>query len=477
MAFRCSRSISRRNFLFDSVLAAAAGSVLTFPAGVAAQEPELCAPPASGKPPIPFKPDTTLKVLPRKSAATLSADEIKRLRAAYKALRDLRTKDPSDPRGWLQQANIHCWNCGGGLKDTKAPEIHGSWLFLPWHRAYLYFHERILADLIGDPTFRLPYWNWEHPQRRTLPAVYSTPANASNSVFDSNRNARATHSLPAFLVGPQIMNGVMNSTTFQAFGGDASSGGSIEGEPHGGVHIWVGDRTLQSARADMGLLSTAAQDPLFFAHHGNIDRLWSEWTKSAKTHTNPTDETWLRTSFTFYDENKQWRSITVADVLNSEQSLRYGFDAPAGLRETTLEARSSKLEVAGDTVRLPASLSVAAKPAGLGGSLFALFLDGVNVENFPTGVIGLFDGSADVSKPTPESPGYLGYVAIVPRTSTGQAHRHPSARVAFDLSSHLKRLAGRTELKLVGVALSGGPEARKVVPLQVAGAELVEVEA
>ena len=26
-------------------------------------------------------------------------------------------------------------------------EIHGSWRFLPWHRMYLYFHERILAHL------------------------------------------------------------------------------------------------------------------------------------------------------------------------------------------------------------------------------------------------------------------------------------------------------------------------------------------
>ena len=272
------------------------------------------------------------------------------------------------------------------------------------------------------------------------------------------------------------MNGVMNSTTFPAFGGDATAGGSIEGEPHGGVHIWVGDRTLASARADMGLLSTAAQDPLFFAHHGNIDRLWSVWTKSAKTHTNPTDKTWLSTPFTFYDEKKQWRSITVADVLDSEQSLRYGFEAGAGLSETTSQARSSKLEVTGGTVRLPASLGAAAKTTGFGASTFALILDGVNVQEFATGVIGLFDGNADVGKPTPQSPGYLGYVAIVPRTSTGQAHRHPTARVAFDLTSQLKRLAGRTELKMIGVNLSAAPEARKAVPLQVGAAELVEVE-
>lgn len=468
-----SRSISRRDFLAETAVAVAA---VGLPASVAAQEPQLCAPPAAGKPPIPFKPDTSLAIVPRKSAATLTPTEITRLRAAYKALRDLRTKDPSDPRGWLHQANVHCWNCGGGLKDTNAPEIHGGWLFLPWHRAYLHFHERILAHLIGDPTFRLPYWDWDHAQRRTLPPAYATPATAGNFLFDANRSAGATHSAPAFLVGPQIMNGVMNSTTFAGLGGDASGGGAIEGQPHGGVHIWVADRTLQSARADMGLLSTAAQDPLFFAHHGNIDRLWSVWIKSAKTHTNPADKAWLSTPFTFYDENKEWRSITVADVLDHEQSLRYGFEPQPGLRETTTQARSSKLEVSGGTIRLPASLAAAAKTAGFGTTSYALLLDGVSVQEFPSGVIGLFDGNADIAKPTPQSPSYLGYVAIVPRTSTGQVHRHPTARVAFDLSPQLKRLAGRSELRLVGVALSARPEARKVMPLQVAAAELVEVE-
>lgn len=461
--------ISRRDFLFESALAVTA---LGFPAGLAAQE--LCAPPPFGKPPIPFTPDTSLAILPRKSGAALTTAEITRLRAAYKALRDLRTKDPSDPRGWLHQANVHCWNCGGGDKDTNAPpDIHGGWLFLPWHRAYLYFHERILAGLIGDPTFRLPHWDWDNMQQRRMPGAYATPTNDGNSLFDPNRSAGAIHRVPDFLVGPQIMNGVMNTTTFAAFGGDASAGGSIEGQPHGGVHIFVGDRTLQSAQADMGLLSTAAQDPLFFAHHGNIDRLWSVWNKSAKTHTNPTDKGWLSTAFTFYDENKQWRSITVADVLDHEQSLRYSFEQP-GLKETLTQARSSKLEVKGGTLRLPDSLGPAAKTTATG--TYAVILDGVNIQEFPTGVIGLFDGNANVTKPTPLSPGYLGYVAIVPRSRTAQTHRHPTARVAFDLSTHLKRLAGRTELRLVGVALSGGPESsRKAVPLQVASAELVEV--
>ena len=31
-------------------------------------------------------------------------------------------------------------------------QIHGSYSFFPWHRAYLYFHEKILGALLKDKT-------------------------------------------------------------------------------------------------------------------------------------------------------------------------------------------------------------------------------------------------------------------------------------------------------------------------------------
>ncbi|MCD9559963.1 hypothetical protein HAX54_018344 [Datura stramonium] len=36
-------------------------------------------------------------------------------------------------------------------------QVHSSWLFLPFHRCYLYFFERILGSLINDPTFVMPF--------------------------------------------------------------------------------------------------------------------------------------------------------------------------------------------------------------------------------------------------------------------------------------------------------------------------------
>lgn len=38
---------------------------------------------------------------------------------------------------------------------------------------------------------------------------------------------------------------------------------------HDQVHTWVS--------GDMGLLSTAAYDPIFWSHHAMIDRIWALW--------------------------------------------------------------------------------------------------------------------------------------------------------------------------------------------------------
>src|SRR5690349_9828809 len=105
---------------------------------------QTCAPPPGGTP-VNFTPIAGLTKVTRKAASTLTAAEVTRLRLAYKKLRDLTVSDPSDPRGWMQQANVHCWMCGGG-----PVEVHQTWRFLPWHRMYLYFHERILCKLLAD---------------------------------------------------------------------------------------------------------------------------------------------------------------------------------------------------------------------------------------------------------------------------------------------------------------------------------------
>ncbi|KAL4581483.1 hypothetical protein LXL04_017700 [Taraxacum kok-saghyz] len=80
------------------------------------------------------------------------------------ALKIMRGLPDDDPRSFTNQAKIHCAYCNGSyMQNGQELQIHNSWLFFPFHRWYLFFYERILGDLIKDPHFALPYWNWDNP--------------------------------------------------------------------------------------------------------------------------------------------------------------------------------------------------------------------------------------------------------------------------------------------------------------------------
>nr|CAE03506.2 OSJNBa0053K19.14 [Oryza sativa Japonica Group] len=109
----------------------------------------------------------------------------------YERAVSLMKKLPADdPRSFKQQWRVHCAYCDGAYDQVGFPgleiQIHSCWFFFPWHRMYLYFHERILGKLIGDETFALPFWNWDAPAGMSFPAIY---ANCRlSSLYDPRRN-------------------------------------------------------------------------------------------------------------------------------------------------------------------------------------------------------------------------------------------------------------------------------------------------
>ena len=91
--------------------------------------------------------------------------------------------------------------------------------------------------------------------------------------------------------------------------------GNLESGPHGAVHVWTTDPTIDfnNPKSDMGVLASAAFDPVFFAHHANIDRIWDKWNKANPAqHTNPTSSGWLQQAFFFYDQAPNWTYISKA---------------------------------------------------------------------------------------------------------------------------------------------------------------------
>ncbi|KAG0448837.1 hypothetical protein HPP92_027636 [Vanilla planifolia] len=264
--------------------------------------------------------------------------------AKYKKAVELMKALPADdPRNFTQQANVHCAYCDGAYDQVGFPnlelQVHNSWLFFPFHRFYLYFHERILGKLIGDDNFAIPFWNWDAPDGMQLPAIYNEK---SSSLYNERRDPKhlpptivdLDNTTNSTLTKDQLIEDnlkimyrqmVSNGKTAELFMGapyragdePGPGSGSLELIPHGTVHIWTGD-SRQPNREDMGIFYSAARDPIFFAHHSNVDRLWSVWKTLGGKRRDFTDGDWLDTTFLFYDENAQLVRVRVRDCLKTE---------------------------------------------------------------------------------------------------------------------------------------------------------------
>ncbi|KAF7051605.1 hypothetical protein CFC21_059829 [Triticum aestivum] len=295
----------------------------------------------------------------------------------------------TDPRSFYQMANIHCAYCTGSYRQTTHPEldmqIHFSWFFFPFHRAYLYFFERIAAKLLGEPDFALPFWSWDVPDGMRMPPEL---ANSSSPLYDPVRNPRHApprlvdlgfvgvesnrtdeqqiqHNLRTMykqMIGNAALPSLFHGQPFRAGQFDKPGPGTVELSPHNTVHTWTGDIALANVE-NMGTYYSAGRDPLFYPHNSNIDRLWEAWrevgaARGYRGHVDFTDRDWLDSSFLFYDEESRLVRITVRDVLDIEK-LRYKFDGVGmpwvdARPPTTPNMRKNKALL--KSVRIPLSL-------------------------------------------------------------------------------------------------------------------------
>lgn len=121
--------------------------------------------------------------------------------------------------------------------------------FLYWHRAYLIECELALKEINENIT--IPYWDW-------LNSITVPKGLMHMPIRGVSRNQGTID----FTDESEITR-VMGQGTFDDFVFD------LEVYPHNNGHNWVGG--VMSHPMD------SPTDPLFYMHHANIDRIWSEW--------------------------------------------------------------------------------------------------------------------------------------------------------------------------------------------------------
>ena len=216
--------------------------------------------------------------------------------AAMKAL------PSSNPISWTAQANIHF---------NKCP--HGCWFFLPWHRAYLLYFERICRKVTCDSNFALPYWNWTTSP--SIPAPF-WGGGTSNALLDTTRAVGPTDTADPSWVGASTIENILSTPSFTLFASDKPPGalpthmgsgyGELESTPHNQIHGWIG--------GDMGNFHSPL-DPIFWMHHNMLDCLWVDWNINLNN-ANTNDTSWTNYQINdFVDENGAPVSVEVIDTV------------------------------------------------------------------------------------------------------------------------------------------------------------------
>lgn len=196
----------------------------------------------------------------------MSASQLDALRRGFAAIQRIR-----DNRGFAHWAGLH----GAPGYDCEHSRRRFDSLFLPWHRAYLYRLELALQTQV--PRCTLPWWDWPSSRQSGIPAAFaeetvgaepnplagfeipSLPNEAGQWPAHTSRDPGPPPRLPS---AAQVER-ILQLTDFNDFSLQ------LEEQLHNAVHGWVG--------GTMGVIATAAYDPIFWAHHTMVDRLWALW--------------------------------------------------------------------------------------------------------------------------------------------------------------------------------------------------------
>lgn len=210
-------------------------------------------------------PSTRWRIRHRKNAVGLLPRQAAAVRAGFRAVASI-----NDERGFPHHAGIH------GL-PLPVYCIHDGRTFLPWHRAYLYLFELALQDQV--PAAFLPWWDWSSPRARRegIPRLY-----ARETLEDGSPNPLRSQPIPAGISGGRAQPArtsrdprdpselpTRDDVAAVLAAGDFRDFNNRLENLHNWVHVWVG--------GTMGDVAYAAYDPLFWAHHATVDRLWRLW--------------------------------------------------------------------------------------------------------------------------------------------------------------------------------------------------------
>jgi tyrosinase len=270
----------------------------------------------------------------RKNVRSLSSSERKQYVDAVLKLKKTRSPYDSDLSYYDQ---FVAWHVALNVCEYGEPLTmqmgHGSPMFLPWHRAFTLLFETALRQVSGKP-ITVPYWDWittpDHdksvvfasdfmggagdpmdnfavktgPFRKGKWTLNIDPPGTRWAQFATDYLTRYLGELPFPLPTQADLDLAMSTTVYDMPPYDHRTGygqtfrSTLEGNRgdgppvvmtctedgtmpipiggsglHNGIHAWVGGPFTNGTM----VLPTSPNDPVFFLHHSQVDRLWAQW--------------------------------------------------------------------------------------------------------------------------------------------------------------------------------------------------------
>jgi tyrosinase len=348
--------------------------------------------------------------------------------------------------------------------------------FLPWHRMYVCYFEQIIRAVLHDPTFSLPYWNYSVPAGYPLPKEFRMQNDPLwGPLFRPNRRAVVN-------AGQPIFNGIgvamdlnpasaLAQPNYLPAGVAPGFNQALDQGVHGNVHVFVGNGQ------GMGSVPWAANDPIFWMHHCNIDRIWVSWNSSG--HLNPTTAAWSNKTFVFAGPDGKGVKAIVKDYTNTRK-CDYKYDqligapmlvaaaapsaAAAAPAAATTVAKSQAGPIALGAAPVRVNVQAAASPtaaapgaAPLAARLSALpenrrlylVINNIKAEAPPETLYRVYLDLPEGTPPSdPINSNYVGSFNFFDAVPHGDDHSaHGSKPVSFDVTNVVANLDARGLLK------------------------------
>jgi uncharacterized protein YegL len=254
----------------------------------------------------------------RKNVKDLSAAEKAKFIQAVLALKNA---TPSQIPAATTDGATSRWDDYVWLHRQVMHGAHRGAAFLPWHREFLRIVEQDIRNAVSDPNLAIPYWDWttarssadpgwpftddfmgglgEAGTRIVRTGPFRTNADGSSEwalhIVDAEPapelRRRAVAESTGGIVLPTatlVLNGLAvtpyDSAPFNEHGTpptpaqmNVSYRKTNEYRFHNPPHPWVGGGAPNFTTGGSMSFMASPNDPIFFLHHCNIDRLWAVW--------------------------------------------------------------------------------------------------------------------------------------------------------------------------------------------------------